>query len=149
MNKADQLTIAGGIAGIELMEAAGRSISTVLQQKFRQARNILIICGGGNNGGDGFVIARLLASSGLNVDLFIAGNKDKISGDAALALTTIGPEVVFVKATSTKPYDLIVDALFGAGLDRDIEGNLAEIVEVINESGTPRPSSKPALRICA
>jgi hydroxyethylthiazole kinase-like uncharacterized protein yjeF len=140
MNKADQMTIVGGangIAGIELMEAAGRSISTVLQQKFKQARKILIICGGGNNGGDGFVIARLLARSGLNVDLFIACDKDKLSGDAALALTTIGPEVAFVKATSTKQYDLIVDALFGAGLDRDIEGNLAEIVEAINESGTP------------
>ncbi len=137
MNKADQLTITGGITGIELMEAAGRSISTVLRQKFQDARRVLIVCGCGNNGGDGFVIARLLAKSRLNVDLFIAGNKDKIHGDAALALNRVGPEVIFVKATSAKPYDLIVDALFGAGLDRDIKGDLAEMVEAINESSTP------------
>ncbi|MCP4182409.1 MAG: NAD(P)H-hydrate dehydratase [Hyphomicrobiales bacterium] len=137
MNKADQLTICGGIAGIELMEAAGRSISTILQQKFQLARKVLIVCGCGNNGGDGFVIARLLAKSGLKVELFIAGNKDKISGDAALALKKIESDVTFVKATFAKPYDLIVDALFGAGLDRDIKGDLAEMVEAINESDTP------------
>lgn len=137
MNKADQLTIAGGIAGIELMEAAGRSINLVLQQKFPQARDILIICGGGNNGGDGFVIARLLANSGLNVDLFIAGDTDNIRGDAALALSRTGPDVKLVKAIADKPYDLIVDALFGAGLDRAITGNRAAIIEAINGSDTP------------
>ncbi len=137
MNKADQLTILGGIAGIELMEAAGNSLCDILLGEFPDARKILIVCGNGNNGGDGLIAARVLADSGLEVDLFFAGNKDRIQGDAAIARNKLGSNVTIVDDPHQLQYDVIVDALFGAGLDRNIEGELAGLIREVNESNTP------------
>ncbi len=137
MNKADQLTISGGIAGIELMEAAGNSLCDILLGEFPDARKVLIICGNGNNGGDGLIAARVLADTGLKVDLFFAGNKDRIQGDAAIARDKLGSNVKIVDDPHQLQYDVIVDALFGAGLDRNIEGELAGLIGEVNESNTP------------
>ncbi len=137
MNKADQLTISGGVAGIELMEAAGNSLCDILLGEFPEARKILIVCGNGNNGGDGLVAARVLADAGLKVDLLFAGNKDRIQGDAAIARDRLGSNVSIVDGLHQQQYDVIVDALFGAGLDRNIEGGLARLIREINETNTP------------
>ncbi len=96
MNKADQLTILGGIAGIELMEAAGNSLCDILLGEFPDARKVLIVCGNGNNGGDGLIAARVLAESGLKVDLLFTGNKVRIRGDAAIARDRLGSNVTIV-----------------------------------------------------
>ncbi len=137
MNKADQLTISGGVAGIELMEAAGKAVCDTLLSELPDARRILIICGNGNNGGDGLIAARILADAGLDVDLLLTGNKDHMQGDAAIARDRLGSNIAIVDGVDQQQYDVIMDALFGAGLDRDIEEKLAGLIREINENNTP------------
>lgn len=134
MSQADQLTIDGGIPGIDLMEAAGNVLLDSVKKHFEQARKILILCGPGNNGGDGYVVARLLKESGRAVDLFSPLGTSKLSGDARLAFQSLNGEVTEIVDPHWASYDLIIDALFGAGLTKNIEGSLATIVSNVNAS---------------
>jgi hydroxyethylthiazole kinase-like uncharacterized protein yjeF len=131
MAQADRLTIAGGIAGIDLMENAGRAVADVVAARQRVA----VVAGAGNNGGDGFVAARLLAERGHEVRVVFVGDRDRLQGDARLAAERwTGPTVA---ATSVGDCDVIVDALFGAGLDRAVEGAARAVIEAINAAGVP------------
>jgi len=135
MSRADRLTIESGISGIGLMETAGRQIVKVIQKSFPQAGHVLCVCGTGNNGGDGLVVARLLRESGLHADVFIAGDMSRIHGDAKLALEKLDSAMLKPELPEIENYDLVLDALLGAGLDRDVEGELADIIKQINASG--------------
>ena len=131
MSQADRRTIAGGTPGIELMEYAGRAVADAATRL--PGRRIVVVAGPGNNGGDGFVAARILAERGLEVRVWLVGDKARLKGDAALAFQRwTGPV-----ETSLGDCDLIVDALFGAGLDRPVEGAPRAAIEAMNGAGVP------------
>ena len=85
MAEADRLTIAAGVAGIVLMENAGQAIADAVASRHPAGTRVAIVAGAGNNGGDGFVAARLLAERGYRVRLLLAGDRARLKGDAALA----------------------------------------------------------------
>ncbi|MEM7621037.1 MAG: NAD(P)H-hydrate dehydratase [Pseudomonadota bacterium] len=149
MKEADRLAIKSGISSLELMENAGLSVFQTLQQTYPKAQNILILCGPGNNGGDGFVVARHLKEIGLNVKVMLFGQPDMLQGDAAHmarkwetcgneneinntieALTSANLQLSLNDDTFT--IDLIIDAIFGTGLSRSIEGDMAKCIDFIN-----------------
>lgn len=136
MAEADRLTIAGGIAGIDLMEAAGAAVARAVQQ-YHPAGNILVLCGPGNNGGDGFVAARLLAEAGRSVALVLLGEHQSLKGDAALAAKRWQGEVLPASDMTLDRVDVVVDALFGAGLSKPLSGEARKLVEAANASGKP------------
>lgn len=135
--QADGLTIAGGVAGIELMERAGAAVAAVAARMAPPGRTVLVLAGAGNNGGDGFVAARLLREAGFRVVTALHGDAARIQGDAALALARLGETPTPAHDIAPGRFGLIVDALFGAGLDRDVEGEAAAIVEAVNRVGAP------------
>src|SRR6202042_798172 len=88
MAEADRLTTAGGTAGIELMERAGRAVADAVSASHPGGARVTVVAGPGNNGGDGFVAARLLADRGYRVQVLLVGELAKLKGDAALAAKT-------------------------------------------------------------
>ncbi len=136
----DAKAIASGIPGIVLMEAAGRAVADAVVARIGPAARVAVVCGPGNNGGDGFVAARLLAAAGYEVDLALVGTRDRLSGDAASAAAAWTGEVRAIDefdAGRLGRADVIVDALFGAGLARPLTGAVAALVERIGMSGRP------------
>lgn len=132
-----------GIPGLILMENAGRAVAKVVLQEFPEAKKIAIFAGGGNNGGDGFVVARHLIGAGFDVITYLVSDPKKYKGDALTnleALHKIGGKMVEVKGSVSeyKQADLIIDALFGTGLDREIKGFYREVIEFINSQPIPR-----------
>src|SRR5438309_6536522 len=121
MGEADRLTISGGIPGTVLMENAGRAVADAVSRRWPR-QNLLVLCGPGNNGGDGFVAARVLAERGWPVRLALLGERAALKGDAAAAAANWQGSVETLGAASLRGAALIVDALFGAGLARAIEG---------------------------
>jgi hydroxyethylthiazole kinase-like uncharacterized protein yjeF len=135
MARADAAAIAGGIPGIDLMEAAGRAVAGAALD-MSHGGSILVVCGGGNNGGDGFVAARHLAAAGRHVTVALWGDPDRLRGDAALASERWRSPVIAATGP-LPPARLIIDALFGAGLDRPVTGEPAGIVAALNLHGAP------------
>jgi len=135
MAGADVATIAAGTPGITLMDKAGRAVADAATRRIRPGQSVLVLCGPGNNGGDGFVAARLLAERGCRVTLALCGERAAIKGDAALAAQSWTGPVEPIIGVDPVRYDLIVDALFGAGLSRPISGELAALVERVNATG--------------
>ncbi len=141
MGRADALAVEAGISSIDLMENAGRAVlATVVEQNSQMP--VLVLCGPGNNGGDGFVVARLLAEAGWPVQVALSCDPEKLRGDAKInyhrwqgKVHSLSPD--FLADHSLDNNTLIVDALFGAGLDRDITGDLARIITALNQSGQP------------
>jgi len=136
MTRADALTIARGTSGITLMENAGRAVAEAIAARFPQGP-VSVLCGPGNNGGDGFVVARLLAEQGWPVTLFLLGPRDALKGDAALAADRWPGAVHPLTAEVGRDASLIVDAIFGAGLSRDVEGVTVELIKRVNEERVP------------
>lgn len=135
MAEADRLAIAGGVAGIELMENAGRAVAEAAARI--QNRHIVVVAGPGNNGGDGFVAARHLAERGAAVRVSFVGDRKQLKGDAALAAQRWNGPVEEASPASLRNCDLIIDALFGAGLDREVEGLPRAMIAAMNGSGVP------------
>lgn len=134
--RADALTIKWGTTGLTLMENAGRAVADAIVARFPQGP-VSVLCGPGNNGGDGFVVARLLAERGWSVSLFLMGPGEKLKGDAAAAADRWPGAVYPLAADAGKGASLIVDAIFGAGLARDVDGPAADAIRRIGEAGTP------------
>ena len=136
MAEADRLTIAGGTAGLALMERAGRAVADTVIGRFPSGKRVTVVAGPGNNGGDGFVAARLLAEHGYRVTVMLVGDPARLKGDAALAAKKWRGEI-----TADSGYlataDVLIDALFGAGLDRPIEGAVRALIETMNALATP------------
>ncbi len=143
MAEADRLAIGSGIPGIELMEKAGAAVAdlvtaahlNLVTATHLSGKRIVILAGPGNNGGDGFVAARHLAERGYSVRLLLAGEVSGLKGDAAEAARRWGGEVEPADPERLRPADILVDALFGAGLDRPVEGPARALIEAINGSG--------------
>jgi len=135
MSEADRLTIAGGTPGMSLMENAGRAVAEATARL--QLPRVVVVAGPGNNGGDGFVAARHLAERGHNVRLCFVGDRSKLKGDAAQAAGRWSGPVEDATPESLANCDALVDALFGAGLDRDVAGLPRAMIEAMNASGVP------------
>jgi len=140
MAEADRLAIAGGAEGIILMESAGRAVADRVAAHHRVGASVVVVAGPGNNGGDGFVAATLLAERGYAVRLLLVGSRDRLKGDAALAadrfagsVEAAAPEQLSVAG---KPADVIVDALFGAGLDRPPEALARDMIVAMNAANS-------------
>ncbi|MGI9414408.1 MAG: NAD(P)H-hydrate dehydratase [Hyphomicrobiales bacterium] len=131
MYQADRLAIAGGTAGVTLMENAGAACADAIAKRFERGP-VLVLCGPGNNGGDGFVIARHLSERGWPVRLALLGAADKLSGDAAEMAGRWSGEVLALDAGLASEAAIVVDALFGAGLARPIEGAAGALIERLN-----------------
>lgn len=136
MAEADRLTIAGGTPGIDLMENAGRAVADAASAVL-QGRRVVIVAGPGNNGGDGFVAARHLAERGYSVRVSFVGDRRRLKGDALLAAERWSGPVEAASPVSLTDCDIVVDALFGAGLDRAVEGLPAAMIKAMNAAGVP------------
>ncbi|HEX7368788.1 MAG TPA: NAD(P)H-hydrate dehydratase [Rhodanobacteraceae bacterium] len=133
----DQSAIAGGIPGIELMERAARAALDDLRRRWPHARRICVLCGPGNNGGDGFLLAALARAAGMQVQ--VAALSEHARGDAALACDRFlreGGEVHDASA-ALPDAEVYVDALFGSGLDRAPDGTAAALIEALNAQRKP------------
>lgn len=128
MYRADALTIDAGTPGLTLMENAGRAVADRITARWA-AQDTVVLCGPGNNGGDGFVIARVLAEAGWPVRVVSLVAKDVFSGDARVnAGLWQGPFTVAAGADDLGAATLVVDALFGAGLSREVDGLAAGLL---------------------
>ncbi|SOB90005.1 NAD(P)H-hydrate dehydratase [Thalassospira xiamenensis] len=136
MYEADRKTIEAGTAGDVLMENAGAAVVAEIVSRWAP-RSVTVLCGPGNNGGDGFVVARLLRHAGWSVRLGLLCDAEKLTGDAALNAGRWDGAVERLSPALLVGADLIVDCLFGAGLARSIEGELAELVCAVNACGVP------------
>lgn len=131
MYRADALAVQAGVPSLCLMENAGRAVAEEIVRRYG-ARPVLVLCGPGNNGGDGFVVARILKGWGWPVRLALLGDRSRLKGDAAaMAARWDGP---VEPVGSMAGAGLIVDALFGAGLSKDFPADLATD---INGAGCP------------
>ncbi|HEY1797119.1 MAG TPA: NAD(P)H-hydrate dehydratase [Stellaceae bacterium] len=130
MGEADRLTIAAGTAGIVLMENAGLAVADAVSRRW-PVRPLAVLCGPGNNGGDGFVAARILAARGWPVRLALFGERARLKGDAALAAAGWTGPIEALSRDCLQGAALVIDALFGAGLSRDIDGTAAGVLGAI------------------
>ena len=143
----DRITIERGTPGIDLMRNAGKAVSELIVDKTgaKTGKNVVVLAGKGNNGGDGFRTAELLAVNGYHVDVYLFGKKDEVRGDALTCMLdaeNAGLKVseilddgdVKKAAQCIASAAVIVDALFGTGLKGDIRGLPAMIIPVVNKS---------------
>jgi NAD(P)H-hydrate epimerase len=140
MGEADRRTIAGGTPGITLMEAAGAAVADEVMRRFPNCP-VIVLCGPGNNGGDGFVAARLLKEAGHRVRLALLGDFASLKGDAAIAGVaykgTVEALAVDVLSGAGAEGAVVIDALFGAGLTRPLEGAALATVRALNRRNLP------------
>ncbi len=132
MSEADRLTIASGVPGYQLMENAGAAVALEASRLAPRFGRIVVLCGPGNNGGDGFVAARLLQARGFSVALGALAGREALHGDAATAAHAFDGEISPIAALDFDAADLAIDALFGAGLARDLDGAAGDAVERLN-----------------
>ncbi|MBC8017019.1 MAG: NAD(P)H-hydrate dehydratase [Verrucomicrobia bacterium] len=150
MQEIDKQTIAEfGIPGLQLMENAGRSCAEEIIRHFGHTghKRAVILAGKGNNGGDGYVIARHLSQQGWNVRVCILGERDQVGGDAGINLEQLPPamttfcrqegELSTLLHEEIRLADVLVDAILGTGLSSDVSGLYLEAVELVNSSGIP------------
>ena len=147
MARADRLTIDAGTPGIVLMERAGRAVADAAAFRHPLGSRVLILCGPGNNGGDGFIAARVLRERGYRVEVQLFGTPEALRGDAAEAARRCGGSIVILPdepfaagrsvTAAADRATVIIDALYGAGLGRDLEGAAAAVVRAVNASGKP------------
>ena len=150
MAEIDRRTIEEGIPGGALMENAGRGVFEVVSEILEEVsgKSVTVICGRGNNGGDGFVVARLLKERSTNLYVFLLGRKEEVQGDALINLNRLTDldldvtevveedQVVGIEQ-AVKRSSLMVDAIFGTGIRGPVRGIAAKVIEVINAEECP------------
>ena len=132
MYAADAFAINAGISGVDLMEAAGTAIVREIRKRWRPQKTV-ILCGPGNNGGDGFVVARQLTRLGWSVRVALLGDPEKLKGDAEINFLRLKGGVEPLSLDVLDGCSLVIDALFGAGLVRALDGVARDVVEAINQ----------------
>ncbi|MCK7595436.1 NAD(P)H-hydrate dehydratase [Pseudomarimonas salicorniae] len=140
VRRLDAAAIAAGTPGLELMRRAGRVAFDALRQRWPQARRLLVLCGAGNNGGDGYVVASLARQAGLEVSVLALEGREPASEEARTVCAEwrrLGEVAPWRPGDALPRVDLIVDALFGTGLSRPLEGAAAALVEAVNDAGAP------------
>jgi len=129
------------ILGYTLMHRAATYSYQTLKQKWPNTKSITVLCGGGNNAGDGYVLAGLAKEDGKQVSVYYLSDPKKLKGDAATAYKYLQASNINPSKFSSKSVidadaktHVIVDAIFGTGLDRDVEGDYADAIDVVNSS---------------
>jgi hydroxyethylthiazole kinase-like uncharacterized protein yjeF len=136
MARADAGAVERGVASERLMEAAGSAVAGAVQARFVR-QPVAVLCGPGNNGGDGFVAARLLAEARWPVELFLLGRPEDLKGDAKLNAGRWQGSVKPLTPAALDKVGLVIDALFGAGLARLLDGVAADVIAQINARNIP------------
>lgn len=136
MERADRLAIAAGTPGFALMLSAGQAVAEAAMDLVEEGP-ILVVAGRGNNGGDGFVAAAELAARGREVSVILLCERDSLQGDAASAAKGWKYPVLPFNPQAIGRPALIIDALFGAGLNRSVKGEPQQMIEAINANGAP------------
>jgi hydroxyethylthiazole kinase-like uncharacterized protein yjeF len=136
MGRADRAAVARGVPSEQLMEAAGRAVAEAVMAR-AGPRRTLVLCGPGNNGGDGFVAARHLHGAGWPVRVALLGVRDGLKGDAALNARRWSTAVEPLDPACLDGAELVIDALFGAGLARPLEGAVKAVVEALGARRIP------------
>lgn len=131
-----------GVVLYELMEQAGAATYRVLKSSYPEAQHITVLCGAGNNGGDGFVVARLAKKDGLNVDLVLTVEEARLQGDAKRAMQAWRDMGEVVQPISTlnaalQRADVIVDGILGTGLSGQVRAHISQLIDEVNGSGKP------------
>jgi NAD(P)H-hydrate epimerase len=129
-----------GIPGYSLMQRAGSAAFEAVGRHWPAARRIAVLCGGGNNAGDGYVLARLARAAGLETSVSALADPGQLAGDAALAFrdfAAAGGSVGAFDADAVVGADVVVDALLGTGVDRPDAGPLSDCNERVNSAGRP------------
>src|SRR5688572_6535302 len=151
MREADRRTIEDiGIPSLVLMENAGRQVVAAIEAVHSDLveRKVAVLCGRGNNGGDGFVVARTLMQRGIDVSVFVIGRVGEVRGDARINLEILGRlGITVVEIADSQAWELhfteisdctlIVDAIFGTGLNGPVSGLMETVVADVNGSGIP------------
>jgi ADP-dependent NAD(P)H-hydrate dehydratase / NAD(P)H-hydrate epimerase len=151
MREADRRTIDDiGIPSLVLMENAGRQVVAAMEAMYADLgdRQVAVLCGRGNNGGDGFVVARTLAQRGVDVSVFLIGRVSEVRGDARVNLEILGRlGLTVVEVADSQAWELhfsevsdctlIVDAIFGTGLNAPVSGFIESVIADVNASGIP------------
>jgi hydroxyethylthiazole kinase-like uncharacterized protein yjeF len=137
MGEADRLAVAGGVESFGLMERAGRAVADLIAARHMPPAQIVVVAGPGNNGGDGFVAAAILAEHDYTVRVLLLGDSARLSADAAKAAASWGGIPEPASPDGLASADVIIDALFGAGLDRPVEGPARAMIEAMNTSPAP------------
>jgi ADP-dependent NAD(P)H-hydrate dehydratase / NAD(P)H-hydrate epimerase len=134
-----------GVPGVVLMERAGLAVASRIKEIFGRKR-VLVICGSGNNGGDGFVVARNLNKEGWDVKVFLTSMPENLKGDALIQYKTAAKSGVAISrveellthhSSLITRHSIFVDALLGTGLSKNIAGTLSEIIRVVNNVNVP------------
>ncbi|WP_017365873.1 bifunctional ADP-dependent NAD(P)H-hydrate dehydratase/NAD(P)H-hydrate epimerase [Methylococcus capsulatus] len=125
-----------GIPGLELMHRAGAAAFEALRRRWPEAKTLSVVCGPGNNGGDGYVIARLALAAGFDVRAYPVGPVERLRGDGAAAFAEYrnadGPLLNFIPP-GFEGAEILVDALLGTGLDRDVTDEYAAVIDAVND----------------
>src|SRR5438105_216614 len=130
---ADRYAEENGVPSASLMENAGRSVAEAIAQRWPPG-DAYVVCGPGNNGGDGFVAARHLRTRGWTVRVALLGERERLKGDAARMADRWDGDIDAFSPEAPSHADVVVDALFGAGLTRPLDGKAREAVEAMNTS---------------
>ena len=133
MAEADRAAEASGVDGARLMEAAGSAVAVAVGARWSM-RPVIVLCGPGNNGGDGFVAARHLAAAGWPVKLALLGSREKLTGEASHAAELWKSPVAPFSSESLDGAGIVIDAIFGAGLSRPLDGKARVLVESLSAS---------------
>ncbi|MGA2396905.1 MAG: NAD(P)H-hydrate dehydratase [Steroidobacteraceae bacterium] len=136
MEEADRLTVLAGTPGSDLMQNAGSAVAREIARRW-SPRPTAVLCGPGNNGGDGFVVARLLAAAGWPVRLSLAGTMQQLRGDAQHHAALWQRPVEPLESGVLEGAALVVDALFGSGLRRPLSGEIQGILKLTVERRLP------------
>ncbi|HEY8195302.1 MAG TPA: NAD(P)H-hydrate dehydratase [Hyphomicrobium sp.] len=141
MAEADRLAVVAGNASLNLMENAGRAVADATMELAaelaRPSARICVLCGPGNNGGDGFAAARHLRDRGFDVRVFLLGDRAALKRDSAEMARRWPLPIRPATPDALQSMNIVIDALFGAGLSRPLDGDAAELVTAVNESGIP------------
>jgi NAD(P)H-hydrate epimerase len=137
MAAVDRAAAASGISSCGLMERAGQAVAATALKHFPDALRYVVLCGPGNNGGDGYVTARALQGSGAQVVVFNFGDPQALKGDAKLAFVACELSGDDIEDYAPRIGDVVIDAIFGAGLSRAVAAPVVALIDRVNEAGTP------------
>lgn len=137
MRKADAFAVQSGVPSLTLMDRAGSGVAHAIMRRWAP-RPVAVLCGPGNNGGDGYVTARLLAAQGWPVTLFQLGGRSRLQGDSAHMAQRWTGEVKPLDAFRPDGFEMVLDALFGAGFSRPLDGDARAAVSAANAAALVR-----------
>lgn len=147
MREIDRRTIEDvGVPSLLLMENAGLGVTEIVEEVLEEidGYTVTILCGKGNNGGDGFVVARHLFNRGYQVNVYLAGVRADLKGDAKINATVLDGFKIQIRPLTTKaqlkavkPGDVVIDALLGTGVTGEVTGFLAEVIKWVNRCASP------------